>query len=91
MKILREAGMVERYKKDLWVHYSISNEPGSPYAATIIMNMGEWLETSNEVMELVGKIPEVLGKDLCRSLTRPRRRSEKKELRLIQKNKLKKG
>ena len=33
LKILHEAGFIDRYKKDLWVHYRLSEDSGSPYAA----------------------------------------------------------
>jgi len=78
LRILHEAGMVERHKKNLWVHYRLSGEPGSPYAATILMNMKTWLNASAGEKELLGKIPEVREKDLCSSLPRSRRGSRTK-------------
>ena len=67
LKILEDAGLVERQKDGLWVNYSLSNGSRSPYAASLLGNLRHWLNEDPVIRDLVGRSEEIRREDLCRT------------------------
>jgi len=66
VKILEAAGLVSSRKDGLWVHYSLHDGSESPYAATMLGNLKHWLEGTPEISQLMERLPEIRGQNLCR-------------------------
>jgi ArsR family transcriptional regulator len=67
LKILEDAGLVDREKDGLWVNYSLGNGNQSPYAASLMGNLRHWLNDDTEIRDLVGRSEEIRREDLCRT------------------------
>jgi ArsR family transcriptional regulator len=65
LKILEDAGLVEREKDGQWVDYFLTNGNSSPYVASLIGNLRHWLEDDREIEELVKKIPIIKREGIC--------------------------
>ena len=44
LKVLNSAGLVNHHKDGLWVYYHLADGRDSPYAATLLGNLRQWLE-----------------------------------------------
>ncbi|MHB8773101.1 MAG: ArsR/SmtB family transcription factor [Syntrophales bacterium] len=66
LKVLEDAGLVDREKDGLWVNYSLSNGSQSPYAASLLGNLKHWLNDDPKVRDLVERSEEIRREDLCR-------------------------
>jgi len=64
LKILEDADLVKSFKDGLWVNYSISDDHGSPYSASMIGNLRHWLETESEIQELIQSLPGIDRHDI---------------------------
>ncbi|MBE0558493.1 MAG: winged helix-turn-helix transcriptional regulator [Proteobacteria bacterium] len=67
LKILEDAGLVDREKDGLWVNYSLSDGHRSPYAASLLGNLRHWLNEDPEVRDLCGRSEKIRREDLCRT------------------------
>ncbi len=65
LKILEDAGLVEKTKKGLWVDYRLSDGSASPYAATMLGNLRHWLHDDPEIEELLKKVPLLDREAIC--------------------------
>jgi len=66
LKILEDAGLISFEKDGLWVNYNLADGTQSPYAASLIGNMGHWLEDDPEIMDIMVKLPEIDRKDIIK-------------------------
>jgi len=64
LKILEDAELVNSFKDGLWVNYSISDHHPSPYSASMIANLGHWLETESEIQELIQSLSHINRHDI---------------------------
>jgi ArsR family transcriptional regulator len=65
LAILTVAGLVERRKEGLWAYYHLIRAPRSAYAASLLGNLKFWLESDEEVAEVIRRIPDIRRKNLC--------------------------
>lgn len=65
LKVLEEAGLLHSRKEGLWVHYSLNQAGGSPYAATMLGNLKYWLEGTTEISEMMKRLPDIRKANLC--------------------------
>ncbi len=66
LKILEDAGLVEKHKDGLWVNYRLSDGKLSPYAATMLGNLKHWLNEDPEVKTLMQKVPTLNREIICK-------------------------
>jgi ArsR family transcriptional regulator len=67
LKILEEAGLVNFTKDGLWVNYHLADGAESPYVANLLGNLRHWLENDDDVVKLVGRLPEIRRENVCRN------------------------
>ena len=67
LKILEDAGLVDRKKEGLWVNYSLTDGGRSPYAASLLGNLRHWLADDPEIRDLLEKSDNVRREDVCRT------------------------
>ena len=67
LKILEEAGMVNFTKDGLWVNYHLADGAESPYVTNLLGNLRHWLENDDDVVKLVGRLPEIRRENVCRN------------------------
>jgi ArsR family transcriptional regulator len=65
LKILEEAGLVQRKKEGLWVNYSLTDGSCSPYAASILGNLRHWFSNDQEVQTLLKKSDFIRRENVC--------------------------
>jgi ArsR family transcriptional regulator len=65
LKILEDAGLVDRKKEGLWVNYSLTDGGRSPYAASLLGNLRHWLAEDPEIRDLLERSDDVRREDLC--------------------------
>ncbi len=65
LKILEDAGFVEHKKDGLWVEYYPADGGRSPYVASLLGNLRHWLESENEIKELMHKLPDIKKENIC--------------------------
>ncbi len=67
LKILEEAGLVNFTKDGLWVNYHLADGGESPYVANLLGNLRHWLESDDDVVKLVERLPEIRRENVCRN------------------------
>ena len=65
LKLLEDAGLVDRKKEGLWVNYSLTGGSRSPYAASLLGNLKHWLAGDPVIRELLEKSETIRREDLC--------------------------
>ncbi|MCL5807725.1 MAG: metalloregulator ArsR/SmtB family transcription factor [Deltaproteobacteria bacterium] len=65
LKLLEDAGLVDRKKEGLWVNYSLTDGSRSPYAASLLGNLRHWLSDDPGIQDLLEKSESVRRADLC--------------------------
>lgn len=65
LKILEDAGLVDFQKDGLWVNYFLADGRSSPYAASMLNNLRNWLGEDPQVAELIKKVPFLNRETLC--------------------------
>ncbi len=65
LKILEDAGLVEKRKNGLWVNYRPSDGHSSPYAATLLGNLKHWLNEDPHIQTLLRKVPHLDRETIC--------------------------
>jgi ArsR family transcriptional regulator len=66
LKMLEDAGLVDRMKDGLWVNYSLTDGSRSPYAAALLGNLRHWLADDPGICVLLKKSDTVRRENLCR-------------------------
>ncbi|SMC24092.1 transcriptional regulator, ArsR family [Desulfacinum hydrothermale DSM 13146] len=65
LKILEDAGLVQKTKEGLWVNYRLSDGEASPYAATLLGNLKHWLNDDPEIRALLKQVPQLDRDTIC--------------------------
>lgn len=65
LKLLEDAGLVDRKKEGLWVNYSVTDGSRSPYAASLLGSLRHWLSDDPVIYDLIEKSDAIRRKDLC--------------------------
>jgi len=58
MKLLEDAGMVERKRQGTWIIYNLADGSESVYAETMLLEMRHWLENDEELNRMRKALPE---------------------------------
>lgn len=70
LKILEDAGLVEKRKDGLWVNYRPADGQSSPYAAILLGSLKHWLNDDPEIQAVLRKVPELDRGMICARQTR---------------------
>lgn len=65
MKILEDAGLVEKERQGSWVIFSLSNGSESVYAKTLLTELQDWLEDDRELDTLRKALPAAAVQRFC--------------------------
>lgn len=65
LRILEDAGLVEKRKDGLWVNYRPADGHSSPYAATLLGSLKHWLNDDPEIRALLSKVPQLDRAAVC--------------------------
>jgi ArsR family transcriptional regulator, arsenate/arsenite/antimonite-responsive transcriptional repressor len=65
LKILEASGLIESQKDGLWVNYSLADGNLSPYVASLLGNLKQWLNHDPEVADLIKKAPFINREEIC--------------------------
>ncbi len=65
LKLLEDAGLVDRKKEGLWVNYSLTDGSRSPYAASLLGNLRHWLADDPQIRDLLVRSDAVRRENLC--------------------------
>jgi ArsR family transcriptional regulator len=57
MKILEDAGLVERKRQGTWMIYSLADGSESEYSAAMLATMNDWLENDTELERMRKALP----------------------------------
>jgi len=52
MKVLEDAGLVERRRQGTWIMYRLTEKHASEYAATILPHLKHWLEDDKKLKQM---------------------------------------
>jgi ArsR family transcriptional regulator len=66
LKILERAGLVNSKKDGLWVDYFLADGSESPYAGSLLGNLRHWMETDEEISQMVNRLPFINRTDICK-------------------------
>ena len=58
MKLLEDAGLVERKREGTWILYSLAEESESPYAPTMLAQLRNWLDDDAELQKMITALPD---------------------------------
>ena len=58
MKLLEDAGLVDRTRQGTWILYSLADGSESPYAATMLDQLSGWLDDDRKLIVMHKTLPE---------------------------------
>ncbi len=58
MKLLEDAGLVERRRQGTWILYSLSDGSESVYAKTLLVELRSWLDDDMELKKMIVSLPD---------------------------------
>ena len=58
MKILEDAGLVQKERQGTWMIYSHANGADSVYARTMLLALKDWLNEDDELRRMIAALPE---------------------------------
>ncbi len=58
LKILEDAGLVERNRQGTWILYTLADGSDSPYADRMLIELGNWLEHDSDLKMMVTRLPD---------------------------------
>ena len=67
MKILEDAGLVDRKRQGAWIIYSLSEGSESEYAAVMLSNLSRWLENDQKLKTMRKGLPAAALLRDCRT------------------------
>lgn len=70
MKLLEDAGLVERHKDKLWVNYQLASDYDSIFAETMLNNVKKWLNDNAEITDLRLRSLQVHREEICKNTWR---------------------
>ena len=65
MKILEDAGLVERKRQGTWMIYSLADGSESAYAKTMLLNLNDWLDNDTELDKMREALPAAAVQRYC--------------------------
>jgi len=65
LKILEEAGLLERAKEGQWVNYRLADGAESSHAAAMLDHLRRSLDDDPEVKRLLGRLPFIDRETIC--------------------------
>ena len=65
MKILEDAGLVDRKRQGTWMFYSLADGSESVYASTMLIELGHWLDDDKELDTMRKKMPGAVIQRNC--------------------------
>lgn len=57
LKILEDAGLVEKNRQGTWMIYSLADGSESAYAETMLIQLSDWLDDDNELNRMRKALP----------------------------------
>jgi ArsR family transcriptional regulator len=57
MKLLEDAGLVERRRQGTWILYSLADGSESIYAETLLIELRSWLDDDAELKKMIVSLP----------------------------------
>ncbi len=57
MKLLEDAGLVEKVRQGTWVIFSLADGSDSEYVATMLDNLSQWLDEDIELQAMKKELP----------------------------------
>ncbi|GBE12699.1 HTH-type transcriptional repressor CzrA [bacterium BMS3Abin13] len=57
MKLLEDAGLVERRRQGTWILYSLADGSESEYAAAMLAGLSHWLDDDEELVRMPKALP----------------------------------
>ena len=60
MKILEDAGLVNRKRQGTWMFYSLADGSESVYAKNMLTELGHWLDDDKELDTMRKKLPDAV-------------------------------
>ena len=57
MKILEDAGLVDKKRQGSWMIYSLADNPETEYAEAMLTEMRHWLENDQELQQMRKELP----------------------------------
>ena len=67
MKLLEDAGMVEKKRDGTWMLYSLADGSENEYAATMLDKVGEWLKDDKELKKMHTILPDAAVLRECKT------------------------
>lgn len=67
MKLLEDAGLVDRRRQGSWILHTLAANPESVYAETMLENLGNWLTEDAELSKMHKLLPTALVQRDCRN------------------------
>ncbi len=58
MKLLEDAGLVERNRQGTWIIYSLAKDSDSPYALPMLDQLRHWLDDDTELQKMITALPD---------------------------------
>lgn len=68
MKILEDAGLVDRKRQGTWMIYSLADGSESVFASTMLTELGHWLDDDEELEQMRKVLPEAVVLRGCASI-----------------------
>lgn len=65
MKILEDAGLVERKRQGTWMIYSLADGSESTYAETMLIKLNDWLDNDTELDRMRKALPAAAVQRYC--------------------------
>ncbi len=65
MKLLEDAGLVDRERQGTWIIYSLSAEGSNGYAQTMLANLRNWLKDDAQLNRMIRMLPETASLRDC--------------------------
>lgn len=57
MKLLEDAGLVDRSRQGTWIIYSLADGSESAYAKTMLSELRHWLDDDRELRNMISALP----------------------------------
>jgi ArsR family transcriptional regulator len=67
MKLLEDAGLVDRSRQGSWIIYSLADGSESEYAHAMLTSLKTWLDDDKELQKMITTLPEAMTLRVCPS------------------------
>ena len=65
MKLLEDAGLVDRSRQGTWIIYSLADGSESVYAQTMLSEIQHWLDDDQELKRMYAAMPDAMALRGC--------------------------